>query len=148
MKKTYVPWKTIHQSVRDIAEQVQSEDWKGIVGVARGGLVPAVMLSHRLSIPTLKTFTATSYKGMDKADLSFDSEFTLDNEGEGWLFVEDIIDSGDTANLILDRFPKACLATVFCKVLNVRRIFHTDRVYYSVDLTVDDWLVFPWECTL
>ena len=58
MKKIYYQWKDIHGAVIDIARQLQKDNWRPdyIVGLTRGGLIPAVMLSQFLEVPceTLK----------------------------------------------------------------------------------------------
>ena len=53
MKKIYYSWSDINGAVIDIARQLQQENWKPdyIVGITRGGAIPAVMLSQYLGIP-------------------------------------------------------------------------------------------------
>ena len=58
MKKVYVTWQDVKGGVSDIARQLQKDNWRPdyVVGLTRGGLIPAVMLSQYLEIPceTLK----------------------------------------------------------------------------------------------
>lgn len=58
MKKVYYSWADIQGNVIEIARQLQQNNWRPdyIVGLTRGGLIPAVMLSQYLGVPceTLK----------------------------------------------------------------------------------------------
>ena len=77
MEKTYLDWQYIDDAVTNLAHQIKSSglNIEHIFGMPRGGLIPAVMLSHKLNIPLFKT-------GM-----------ILDNKV---LIVDDICDSGVT----------------------------------------------------
>ena len=50
MKKVYYSWKDVQGAVIDIARQLQQDNWKPdyIVGITRGGLIPATLLSQYL----------------------------------------------------------------------------------------------------
>jgi hypoxanthine phosphoribosyltransferase len=50
--KTYT-WQDVENAVRNIAMQMYKDNWRPdyIVGITRGGLVPAVLLSHMTGIP-------------------------------------------------------------------------------------------------
>ena len=58
MKKVYVSWKDVEGSVLEIARQLQQDNWRPdyVVGITRGGLIPANLLSQYLGVPceTLK----------------------------------------------------------------------------------------------
>lgn len=58
MKKVYYSWKDIQGATYDIARQIYKDDWRPdyVVGITRGGLIPAVMISQYLDVPceTLK----------------------------------------------------------------------------------------------
>ena len=56
----------------------------GIYGVPRGGLVPAVYLSHRLNVPLVKTLDAV-----------------LSDSHNPYLIVEDVIDTGKTLSRLI-----------------------------------------------
>ena len=53
MKLITYDWKRVERSIQDIAMQMYKDNWRPdyIVGITRGGLVPAVMLSHMTDIP-------------------------------------------------------------------------------------------------
>ena len=74
MNKIYLSWADVEQLVSIIALQVLVEfpNIDSIYGIARGGLIPATMLSHKLGIPYSPQLSLTS------------------------LIVDDICDSGQT----------------------------------------------------
>jgi hypothetical protein len=53
MKKVYYSWSQIEGACLDIARQLQQDNWRPdyIVGITRGGAVPAVLLSQYMGIP-------------------------------------------------------------------------------------------------
>ena len=48
--KVYISWKNVEQLIQKIAEQINKDEIKFISGLSRGGLIPAVMLSHLTGI--------------------------------------------------------------------------------------------------
>ena len=53
MKKIYYSWSQVQGAVIDIARQLQKDNWRPdyIVGITRGGAIPAVLLSQYLGVP-------------------------------------------------------------------------------------------------
>jgi hypoxanthine phosphoribosyltransferase len=51
--KVYLSWDDINILVEDLCQTIASSgaDIKSITGIQRGGLIPAVMISHKLHIP-------------------------------------------------------------------------------------------------
>ena len=67
MNKVYYKDSTVRAWVHDIIRAMNADGWKPdyIVGLTRGGLVPAAMLSHYLEVPmeTLKVSLRDSDHG-------------------------------------------------------------------------------------
>ncbi|HLV06534.1 MAG TPA: phosphoribosyltransferase family protein [Croceibacterium sp.] len=137
--------------VRALAAAVaaDAEEWRpgAIVGVARGGLAPAVYLSHALGIAMvscdMSAEPATLHAGV--AGLAQRTQ-----AGERLLFVDDINDSGRTIGLLRRRLAAEGAgegAVRFATLLDNEA--STERVDYrarSIDRrVVKDWFVFPWE---
>ena len=56
MKYKTINWLELDQYVTKLAEKIKKERigyFSGVYGLPRGGLVPAVMLSHKLNLPLL-----------------------------------------------------------------------------------------------
>ena len=120
MNKIFLSWKDIDDAVTSIAHRIKASDIEinTITGLARGGLIPAVMLSHKLNIPFHMSVSSAS---------------------GNVLIVDDICDSGET----LKRFSYGdsfYTATIHHKQLAI----YTPDFYYS--LAPDEyWIVYPWE---
>ena len=116
--KRFITWDYIDAAVDNIAAQVLSSDYqiKHIYGMPRGGLIPAVMLSHQLSIPL------------------FTPGMVLNNTT---LVVDDICDSGTTMyNYWKYGIP---FVTIHTKLsASVQPNFHYEVIE-------NDWIVYPWE---
>ena len=56
MRKTYIKWKDIDKATDNLAKQIIKSklEISAIYGCPRGGLIPAVILSHKLGVPFLK----------------------------------------------------------------------------------------------
>ncbi len=54
--KFVITWEMMHGYCRQLAEkQMPAEQWKGILAVSRGGLVPAAILARELGIRYVDT---------------------------------------------------------------------------------------------
>ena len=116
-KRTFpVSWEQLHRDSRALAWRLldRNDYFKGIVAITRGGLVPAAIIARELDIRLVDTVCVTSY---DWQDHSGDVEVlkSLDIDGEGWLLIDDLVDTGKTAKIVRDMLPKAHFATVYAK---------------------------------
>jgi hypoxanthine phosphoribosyltransferase len=125
VKKVYVEWEDLERDIDKIVSQVKEVDY--VVGIPRGGLIIAVMVSHRLGI-----------KHMTVDHLEKLEEFNLDIDKKRILIVDDISDSGQT----LKRYKKEGYTTA---TLDVRNSTVTVPDFYSNWIENADWIVYPWE---
>ena len=90
MKKQYYTWKEFERDCKILAKRIKNlkRNFNGIYGVPRGGLILAVVLSHKLNLPLL-----------------------LGGVTDKTLVVDDIADSGSTLYPYKDR--RACIVTLF-----------------------------------
>ena len=137
--------------VRAIAAALAADaDWRPtfVVGVGRGGLVPAVYLSHATGVATLSCDLSAQVK--EFADDVLVRLADRARSGERLLFVDDINDSGRTIGLLRDRLAAAGapagsirFATLIDNTVSAQMVDYRAR---TIDRTViKDWFVFPWE---
>ena len=101
---------------RELAEkQMQQSSGKGIWAVSRGGLVPGAILARELGIRHVDTICISSYDHDHQRDMTVVK--APEGDGEGFLIVEDLVDSGDTARKLREMYPKAKLIAVCAKQL-------------------------------
>lgn len=136
--------------VQTLAVALEAERWRPdlLVGIGRGGLSPAVYLSHRLDLPMVSVdFSSTL------AAFGTDLLVTLAaraREGSRLLLVEDINDSGRTIAAIREQMAAqgAPAGSVRVAVLidNLRSGQPVDYRFRTIDRETDKaWYVFPWE---
>lgn len=118
MNKRILTWNDVEKYVGQVSERYKGVT--GVYGVPRGGLVLAVMLSHRMNIPLL-------YAPV-----------------RGCLIVDDICDSGETM-LHYDRNSSAFNKPLYhiTTMMFKQGSLVTPEYYWGEK--GDDWIVFPWE---
>jgi uncharacterized protein len=137
-------------AVEGLAKTLRADEWSPtlLVGVGRGGLVPAVFLSHATGLPMVSIDFSTPIPEFNDALVGVLAQRSA--AGERLVFVEDINDSGrtiaalrrglSTAGAAMDRVRFAVLID---NSVSAERIDYADQV---IDRTVTkDWFVFPWE---
>lgn len=115
VKKTYVSWKQIENLILKKVPEIKNV--KDIFGIPRGGLVAAVILSHKLDIPLTKNITKNT------------------------LIVDEICDSGKTFIELEKQLgfkPKT-----FC--IHKKSIAKYQPTYICKELKTKSWIVYPWE---
>lgn len=136
-------------AVHYVAARIRESGWAPhfIIGVGRGGLTPAVYLSHATSIPMLSIDHSSHLPG-------FSAELLVKLAGksltERLLFVDDINDSGSTIAHLKKSLGEAGgdLANVRFATLieNVVSAQQVDYCFRKIDRSRNkDWFVFPWE---
>ena len=115
--------------------------FKGIASITRGGLVPAAIVARELEIRLVDTICVTSYDHQDQSDITVIKG--LKGNGEGWLIVDDLVDTGKTARVVRKMLPKAHLACVYAKPLGKPLVDS-----YITEVSQDTWIYFPWDTEL
>jgi len=85
--KIYLSWDDVEDLVNKLCLQIQDSKLliNSVMGIKRGGLIPAVMVSHRLNIPYVETINAST------------------------LVIDDICDTGETLKGLVTGVPTAVL---------------------------------------
>ncbi len=141
-----ISWPELHRDTRLLCHQLlEMGPFKGIIAIARGGLIPAALIARELEIRLVDTICASSYEAdSDDAAQTSRKEVKIlkgiDHDGEGYLLIDDLVDTGNTARVIRQLLPKAYFATLYAKPMG-RQV---------VDLCVkefsqDKWIYFPWD---
>ena len=160
IEKVYYDEIHIKEMISDITMQMHRDNWKPdyIVGLTRGGLIPAVYLSHYLNIPmeTLKVSLRDNAKTETNCWMAEDAY-----NGKNILIVDDINDTGATLDWIINDWQDSCHPvdahwtnvwgnTVKFAVLvdNLSSNFSRTVDYCAKEINKaekDVWIVYPWE---
>ena len=130
MKQHILTWNDVEHGISKIVSQIYDSQWRPevIYGIARGGLIPAVMLAHKLNINNMGN--TITHNGPSPTKL---------------LVVDEICDSGNTFNS-WPRYPYYR----YCALVNNiggHNIFK-DVSYYGIEINKEkdpSWIIFPWE---
>ena len=120
--KEFVSWELIDDCVTDIAFHLKNtnKEFKGVYGIPRGGVILAVMLSHKLNVPYIET---------------------IDKVNEDVIIIDDIADTGKTLKKYKSHYNKKK-----CYYVTIHE--HKQSIIkpeYSVIDKGDKWIVYPWE---
>lgn len=142
-------WQDFDNSITALTKSIKDSCWTPdyIVGVKRGGLIPAVRLSHIFNKPLIMMSCQLRDSNDKEVRLYEVEEISKENN---ILIVDDICDSGSTLlqillKLILSGFKKENIKTCSL-VYNAAQVFAVDYYNKKIDRTIDDeWIIFPWE---
>lgn len=122
--KLFLSWKWVDDQLNTIGEKLEAyPQLEFVAGIPRGGLIPAVMMSHAFDIKYISYSSAKMLPG----DLK-----------KKTLVIDDISDTGKTlAEADKEGFLTASLA--------LRSGSKTIPNFAGKTISDDRWLVFPWE---
>lgn len=163
MNKQFLTNNDVKDMVSDILEQMMDDKFipDFVVGITRGGLMPAVLISQRLSIP-METLKISLTDNFGK-----ESKYWLENMATGYpyghnikniLIVDDINDTGKTMETLKNDWEtnnktffqwkqvwhnNVRFATL---VNNEGSTFNTDYTSLRINKVLENtWIEFPWE---
>ena len=143
----FYSWQNFNDDIWTLTYYVSHSGWipDYIVGVKRGGLVPAIKLSHVFNKPLIMMSCQLRDNKDNKVRLYEVEELPKDQK---ILIVDDICDSGSTFQKITDELLVKGFSNIrTCSlVYNTSQDFTIDYYAMPIDrLTDDRWFVFPWE---
>ncbi len=138
-----VTWDEVHRDTKDLVRRLMAlGPMKGIVAITRGGLVPATILARELELRYVDTLCIATYdeKSIGDINLIKAPEEACADKGEGWLLVDDLVDTGATMREARKLLPNAHVATVYAKPGGLEFV---DT--YVHDVAQNVWVFFPWD---
>ncbi|MCW5747781.1 MAG: xanthine phosphoribosyltransferase [Alphaproteobacteria bacterium] len=138
-----VSWTELHRDAKALAWRLADlGPFKGLVAITRGGLVPAAIVARELNVRLIDTICCSTYektKRGGKVQVLKGAAAEQDN-GEDWLIVDDLVDTGITAERVRELMPKAHFATVYAKPAGKPMV---DT--FITEVSQDTWILFPWD---
>ena len=140
-------WDQIYDLTLKLAEAVRTSGFEAelIVGVSRGGWIPARIMSDLLGKLNLANVTAEFYVGVaeTKQEPSITQPVSVPVECKKVLVVDDLVDTGKSLKLVTAHLKnqgasEVRIATIYYKPWSI-----TVPDYYEKETA--RWIVFPWE---
>jgi len=146
----YLPYERFLDEVETVARLLEADEWKTdlLVGIGRGGLVPACYLSHRMGISLLTVDHSSGEHGF--GDELLDKLAAKIRGGSRILIVDDINDSGGTIAYLRAAIDGKSGNSAGLKIAvlihNIRSKAIAEYHGSEIDRSCDKrWYVFPWE---
>jgi hypoxanthine phosphoribosyltransferase len=145
MEKLIYTWKEQVEDTLEICNRIEKDNFTPdfIVGVSRGGLIPGVMMSHKLGIPFKPVHASTR-------DFPHWENYLPKAQDSKVLIVDDICDSGETfvrlSSYIKDNINHECDVRFSALWWNNESEFKPH--YFAKDMAKDSnnvWIFFPHE---
>ena len=135
----HLSWDDLHRDARELGRLIApAGPFKGIIAIARGGLVPAAIVARELDIRLVDTVCAASYHGREQGRVNVLKKIAGD--GTGLAVIDDLADTGDTLAAVRAFLPRAHFAVVYVKPRG--RPFADS---FITEVSQDTWIAFPWE---
>ncbi len=142
-----ISWPELHRDARFLSQELHHlGTWKGIVAITRGGLVPAALVARELEIRLIDTVCISSYGAAGGGGAEQEQsglkvlKGSVSGDGEGFLLIDDLVDTGRTAQHVRQMLPKAHFATIYAKPAG--RPFVDTCVK---EFKQNKWIFFPWD---
>jgi len=160
IKKVYYTFENLSDDIKGIIDEIEYRQKvpEIVIGLARGGLVPAVMLSHHFNVPMIPLSLSLRDFKTNTVDLEKVLEKTIGSKNllnKKILIVDDIFDTGETLDLLynsLNNIFASPLDNIQYAVLyyntshKAKSLTKPDYSVRLIDKNKDNiWLVFPWE---
>jgi xanthine phosphoribosyltransferase len=143
-----VSWDQFHRDARALAWRLNAAGpFTSVVGITRGGLVPAAVVARELGIRVIETVSIASYdhdkQGEVKVLKHVAPHIIGADKGRGVVVVDDLVDTGATLKVMREAMPNAHFATVYAKPKG-RPLVDT----FITEVSQDTWIFLPWDMDL
>ena len=140
-------WNRIYEILLTQAEKIQSDNYKPdiIVGVARGGIVPACILTDLLESADFALIQIEYYSGINQTRKEPILKQCLNTPltDKKVLLVDDVSDSGRSLKLAKNHLQEQDAKEIRIATLYTKPATITPPDYYEKQ--TNSWIVFPWD---
>nr|WP_281645368.1 xanthine phosphoribosyltransferase [Parendozoicomonas sp. Alg238-R29] len=143
-------WSELHRDSRELAWELlkkapgDNKRWEGIIAVTRGGMIPAAIIARELNIRLIDTLCISCYDDHQQVgELKVIKNTMLETDGQGYLVIDDLVDTGATLREVRRLLSAAHIATLYVKPSGEKLVdTFVDK------FSQDTWVRFPWDMEL
>lgn len=145
MEKTIITWRKVLSLCAKISVKLKDKypnalDYN-IIGLSRGGLIPAVILSNMLNIRKVYALGLRSYKDQEKSDTEIYQIPDLTSMSK-IILIDDISDTGESFKQTNEMLVGKDVITVSLFLKDKTKFIPN---VYGKKVKNEQWVVFPWE---
>ncbi len=142
-----IGWDEAYRLAKILARKIIRSGFKPdlVIGIARGGLVPACALCDlllRKDLASIKVEHWGMASTLGKAKIKF--HLPMDISGKKILIVDDVADTGDTCSLVMDYLKEKNPAEVRTAALHYKTSSTFIPDYWGEKQEEWRWIIYPW----
>lgn len=142
-----VSWDEAYRLSKILAQKIKKSGFKPdiVIGIARGGLVPARIVCDFLLLRDLATIKVEHWgiaATMGKAKLKF--PLPVDISGKKVLVVDDVVDTGDTYAVTMEHIKEKNPSEARSAVLHYKSCSTYVPDYWAEKQDAWKWIIYPW----
>ena len=136
-----VTWDQLHRDAKALAWRLmEGGPYKGIIAITRGGMIPAAIIARELELRLVDTISVVTYDEENMGEPHVAKPATVSADGEGFLIIDDLVDTGSTARVVRALLPKAHFAAVYAKPAGKPLVDS-----FVTEVSQSSWILFPWD---
>lgn len=143
-----ITWGEVSRLARRVASSIRASGFAPdiVIGIARGGWVPARLLCDQLDLYDLVSIRITHYQsGAQKTrEAKISAPLAVEIRHLDVLLVDDVSDTGDTLRLALDHIRAFEPRSVKVAVLHHKEVSPVIPDFYGRKVVAWRWLIYPW----
>jgi len=147
MKYTATTWDEIYDMLIEITKMIEKPGFKPdlIIGVSRGGLTPARVLSDMLNNPRIAIIKVEFYVGLGETGKRpiVTQPLGVPVEGKVALIVDDVADTGESIKVAISH-----IAEKGAREIKTATLYYKPHSSFKPDFYIKEtsaWIIFPWE---
>jgi hypoxanthine phosphoribosyltransferase len=141
-------WAQIEQLTQTITQHIKKDNYTPdtIIGISRGGIIPARLLSDKLCNPNLTTLKIEHWgkpgKITQKARIT--QKINTNIKNKKILIVDDLTDTGDTLQKAITHTKTLGATQIKTATLHHKTTSNITPDYYGKKLSKWTWIIYPW----
>jgi uncharacterized protein len=140
LKNNYsLDWDDIENLVKKTVLKIKKNNKKYdlIIGIKKGGIIPAILISRELDIKDIEFITIRKDKIFKINKFHKDKKYLL--------IIDEIYDTGKTFSIVNEYFKRFELEYDYACLVSRYRIPDNNKIVIGKVLNHKKWIIFPWE---